>query len=48
MKPFLASILTVIAGGVLLIAYGLLVPRTPRRRRRRTATRPRARRWRIR
>ena len=29
MKPFLASILTVIAGGVLLIAYGLLVPRAP-------------------
>jgi uncharacterized protein YcfJ len=29
MKPFLASILTVIAGGVLLIAYGLLVPRIP-------------------
>ena len=29
MKPFLASILTVIAGGVLLIAYGLLEPRVP-------------------
>jgi len=29
MKPFLASILTVIAGGVLLIAYGLLEPRAP-------------------
>ena len=29
MKPFLASILTVIAGGVLLIAYGVLVPRVP-------------------
>jgi len=29
MKPFLASILTVIAGGILLIAYGLLVPQTP-------------------
>ena len=29
MKAFLATVLSVIAAGVLLIAYGLLVPRAP-------------------